>query len=84
MGTTLPTPGRARIGDDPTSAPRVRPVPPLVRAVLGLVVGLLGLLVVVSADAVALDVVGAVAALGGWGVYWVATFRLILARVRGR
>ncbi len=56
----------------------------LMRAVLALVVGLLGIALVVASDAVALDVVGVVAALGGWAVYWVTTFRLILARVRGR
>ena len=58
--------------------------PLLLRAVVGLVVGLLGLVLVAAADAVVLDVAGVVAALGGWAVYWVATFRLILARVRGR
>ncbi len=58
--------------------------PLLLRAVIGLVVGLLGLVLVAAADVTVLDVVGVVAALGGWAVYWVATFRLILARVRGR
>jgi hypothetical protein len=58
--------------------------PLLLRAVIGLVVGLLGLVLVAAADAAVLDVAGVVAALGGWAVYWVATFRLILARVRGR
>ncbi len=64
--------------------PRVRRVSLLARAALGLVVGLTGLVVLVVADGTLADVAGAIAALGGWAVYWVASFRLILARVRRR
>ena len=54
------------------------------RALAGLVVGLAGLALVAAADGVALDVLGVLVALAGWAVYWVATFRLIMARMRGR
>ncbi len=57
---------------------------PLARAIAGLVVGLAGLLLVAGADATALDVAGIALAVAGWAVYWAATFRIILARVRRR
>jgi hypothetical protein len=62
----------------------VAPVPPLARAIAGLVVGLAGLLLVAAADAGALQAAGVVLAVAGWAVYWAATFRLILARLRRR
>ena len=65
-------------------APRVLRVPTLARAIAGLVVGLAGLVLVAVADAAVLDVAGILVALGGWAVYWVASFRLLLARARRR
>jgi drug/metabolite transporter (DMT)-like permease len=59
-------------------------VSPLARAIAGLAVGLAGLLLVAGADAPALDVAGIVLALAGWAVYWAATFRIILGRIRRR
>lgn len=56
----------------------------LARAIAGLAVGLAGLLLVAVADATVLDVAGVLLALAGWAVYWVASFRLVLARVRRR
>ncbi len=56
----------------------------LARAIAGLVVGLAGLLLVAVAGTAALDLAGGLIALAGWAVYWVATFQLILARLRGR
>jgi drug/metabolite transporter (DMT)-like permease len=54
------------------------------RAVIGLAVALAGIALVAAADGTLPDVAGVALAAGGWAVYWVATFRLILARVRRR
>ena len=64
--------------------PRVPDVSPLARALAGLAVGIAGLLLVAGADATVLDVVGVLLALGGWAVYWVASFRVVLGRMRRR
>ena len=65
-------------------APRVHRVSTLARALAGLAVGLAGLVLVAVADATVLDLAGILLALGGWAVYWVASFRLLLARARRR
>ena len=82
---TLPPPAAHGIGEPPgTGALGCLRVSILARAIAGLAVGLAGLVLVAAADATVLDVAGVLLALAGWAVYWVASFRLVLARIRRR